>query len=80
VLVEQGKKPTDRPAGPDIRIARGNRPQRALLLIYPLDPENARMPDLGMPLFGIVVSFPDSPNARAVTYKYNSVERRLDLQ
>lgn len=77
---EQGKPPTDRPAGPDIRIARGRRPQRGLLLIYPLDPEPARMPDLGMPLLGFVVSFPESRNARSVTYKYNSVERRLELQ
>lgn len=77
---DQGKAPTDRPAGPDIRIARGQRPQRALLLIYPLDPEPARMPDLGMPLVGIVISFPESRNARSVTYKYNSVERRLELQ
>lgn len=79
---EKGKPPTDRPAGPDIRIARGRRPQRALLLIYPLDPapEDVGMPDLGMPLIGIMISFPESPNARSVTYKYNSVERRLDLQ
>lgn len=77
---ESGKPQTDRPSGPDIRNARGQRPQRGLLLIYPLDPVKAKMPDLGMPLVGIVVSFPDSPNARSVTYRYNSVERRLDLQ
>lgn len=77
---DQGKGISDRPAGPDIRIARGKRPQRALLLLYPLDPELARMPDLGMPLFGLVISFPESKNARSVTYKYNSVERRLELQ
>ena len=77
---DSGKLPADRPSGPDIRIARGRRPQRGLLLIYPLDPNEAKMPDLGMPLIGIVISFPDSPNARSVTYKYNSVERRLDLK
>ncbi len=76
----KGKAPTDRPAGPDIRTARGQRPQRGLLLIYPLDPGPARMDDLGMPLFGFVISFPESPNARSVTYKYNAVERRLELQ
>ncbi len=76
---EKGKPPSDRPAGPDIRIARGRRPQRGLLLIYPMDPDDAEMPDLGMPLVGVVVSFPESSNARSVTYKYNSVERRLDL-
>lgn len=76
----KGKPPADRPAGPDIRTARGQRPQRGLLLIYPLDPEPARMPGLGMPLVGIVISFPESPNARSVTYKYNAVERRLELQ
>ena len=77
---DKGKSATDRPAGPDIRIARGRRPQRALLLLYPLDPVEAGMADLGMPLIGIVVSFPESPRAKSVTYKYNSVERRLDLQ
>jgi hypothetical protein len=77
---DKGKPATDVPAGPDIRAARGRRPQRALLLIYPLAPEPARLADLGMPLFGLVVSFPESANARSVTYKYNSVERRLELQ
>jgi Z1 domain len=75
-----GKTPTDRPAGPDIRIARGLRPQRALLLIYPIDPVDAGLADLGMPLFGIVVSFPESLRATSLTYTYNSVERRLELQ
>lgn len=77
---DKGKPPTKRPAGPDIRIARGRRPHRGLLLVYPLDPLPARMPGLGMPLIGLVVSFPETPNARSVTYKYNSVERRLELQ
>lgn len=77
---EKGKDPTDRPAGPDIRLARGQRPQRGLLLIYPLDPIPAGINGLGMPLFGLVISFPESPNARSVTYKYNAVERRLELQ
>jgi hypothetical protein len=77
---DRGKPAPDRPAGPDIRIARGRRPQRALLLIYPIDPVDAGMDDLGMPLIGIVVSFPESATAKSVTYKYNSVERRLDLQ
>lgn len=76
----KGKGTTDRPAGPDIRIARGRRPQRALLLLYPLDPVEAGMADLGMPLIGIVISFPESPRAKSLTYKYNSVERRLELQ
>jgi hypothetical protein len=80
VRADNGKLQTDRPSGPDIRIARGRRPKRGLLLIYPLDPVKAEMPDLGMPLVGIVISFPDSANARSVTYKYNSVERRLELQ
>lgn len=76
----KGKGTTDRPAGPDIRIARGRRPQRALLLLYPLDPVEAGMADLGMPLIGIVISFPEFPRAKSLTYKYNSVERRLELQ
>jgi hypothetical protein len=76
----KGKPPAERPAGPDIRIARGQRPERGLLLIYPIDPETAGMKDLGMPLVGVVVSFPESKNAKSVTYTYNSVERRLELQ
>jgi hypothetical protein len=75
-----GKPPAERPAGPDIRIARGQRPERGLPLIYPIDPKSAAMDDLGMPLVGVVVSFPESKNARSITYTYNSVERRLELQ
>jgi hypothetical protein len=52
------------------------------LLIYPIDPEpeETGMRDLGMPLVGVVVSFPESKNAKSLMYTYNSVERRLELQ
>jgi hypothetical protein len=79
----KGKPETDRPAGPDIRIARGRTPQRGLLLIYPIDPpvtDIAQLADLGTPLIGIMISFPESSKARSVSYRYNSVERRLVLQ
>lgn len=73
----KGKAITDRPSGPDIRIARGSRPQRGLLLIYPIDPA-AVSTSLQVPLFGIVVSFPETQNAEAAWYRYNSVERRQE--
>ncbi len=74
----KGKKPPERPAGPDIRLARGRRPERGLLILYPIEPTNGRTDGLGMPLFGLVVSFPESAKrAGSVTYKLNSVEQRL---
>jgi hypothetical protein len=85
--------PTDVPGGPEIRHVRGlgskadgivGHPERGLLLIYPLSPKEIRLPDgaeqpLDIPVVGIVVSFPDSETARPVSYRYNSVKSRLEL-
>ena len=54
----KNKKPTRVPDGPEIRRVRGKTPQRALLLLYPLSPQAANL-SLAVPVFGVVVSFPD---------------------
>jgi hypothetical protein len=71
------KKSTDVPDGPEIRRMRGRNPKRALLLLYPLSP-NAAEVDCPVPIFGVVVSFPDSSSGRAVSYRFNTVEQRLE--
>ena len=67
------KPPTNTPDGEEIRRVRGEDPRRALLLIYPLSPDEARL-CLDFPVFGVVVSFPDSRNGRSVRYRFNSVD------
>jgi hypothetical protein len=71
------KKPTKVPDGPEIRRVRGRNPKRALLLLYPLSPKAAEV-DCPVPIFGIVVSFPDSSSGRAASYRFNTVEQRLE--
>ena len=73
----KNKNPTGVPDGPEIRRVRGKRPQRALLLLYPLSPKAAKL-DLAVPIFGVVVSFPDSNSGRAASYRFNTVEQRLE--
>ena len=73
----KNKKPTTVPDGPEIRRVRGKDPRRALLLIYPLSPHVAKLESPG-PIFGVVVSFPDLDSGRAVTYRFNTVEQRLE--
>jgi hypothetical protein len=73
----KNKKPTTVPDGPEIRRVRGKNPRRALLLIYPLSPRVAKL-ESSVPIFGVVVSFPDSDSGRAVTYRFNTVEQRLE--
>jgi len=73
----KNKKPTGVPDGPEIRRVRGKTPQRALLLLYPLSPKAANL-DLAVPVFGVVVSFPDSNSGRAASYRFNTVEQRLE--
>lgn len=73
-----GKTPKDVPDGPEIRAVRGSNPKRALLLLYPLSPFAADL-TFEVPIFGIVVSFPDSGSGCVVRYRFNSVEERLEL-
>lgn len=72
-----GEEPDNIPSGPEIRRIRGDDPRRGLLLIYPLSPAKAKA-DLPFPIFGIVVSFPDSSSGRAVRYRFNTVEQRME--
>lgn len=72
-----GKKPTDIPDGPEIRAVRGQDPRRGLLLLYPLSPDKADLRDVTVPIFGVVVSFPDSGSGRSVRYRFNAVAERL---
>lgn len=73
-----GEDPDTIPSGPEIRRTRGADPRRGLLLIYPLSPQKAKAEGLILPIFGIVVSFPDSASGRAIRYRFNTVEQRMD--
>lgn len=73
-----GKDPATTPDGPEIRRVRGEDPKRALLLLYPLSPEKAELRDIDVPIFGVVVSFPDSRSGRSIRYRFNTVEQRLE--
>lgn len=69
----KNKLKTSTPDGPAIREVRGEDPRRGLLLLYPLSPESAGLSEVKVPVFGIVVSFPDSGNGRSVKYRFNTV-------
>jgi hypothetical protein len=74
----KGREPDDAPGGVEIRQARGADPRRGLLLLYPLSPKKAELPDVSVPIFGVVVSFPDSGNGRSVRYRFNTVAERFE--
>jgi hypothetical protein len=40
---------------------------------YPLSPAKAELPEIEVPIFGIVASFPDSKSARSVKYRFNTI-------
>jgi hypothetical protein len=82
----KGLNPEERPSGPAIRAVRGKGapdegvpgdPRRGLVIVYPLDPAAASI-TVDVPIVGLVVSFPESPTARAVRYRFNTVLDRLD--
>ena len=67
------KTPPDVPSGPSIRTIRGQRyPERALLLLYPLDPQPAGI-EFDEPVMGFGVSFPLTKVSAPVTYTVNNV-------
>jgi hypothetical protein len=70
---DKGKSEARIPDGPAIRQIRGRDPSRGLLLLYPLSPANAGLIDFTVPIFGVVVSFPDSGGGRSVRYRVNQV-------
>lgn len=71
----EGKDPTARPAGPDIRRVRGERPENGLLILYPLDPVEPAIETLN-PVMGVMISFPESATALRRIYVENSVRIR----
>jgi len=72
-----GKKDAKLPDGPEIRRIRGANPKRALLILYALSPSTAGL-KLETPIFGIVVSFPDSQSGQTVRYVFNTTEQRFE--
>jgi hypothetical protein len=74
----KGKDADDAPDGPEIRRVRGADPRRGLLLLYPLSPEKAGV-GFNVPIFGVVVSFPDSGNGQSVRYRFNTVAERFEM-
>ena len=71
------KKPsTDVPSGEFIRKVRGARPQNGLLIVYPIDPDQAKVEATDRPVISVVISFPDSEAADERVYRINSVQQR----
>ena len=72
----RNKPPTDVPSGEFIRKVRGTRPLNGLLIIYPIDPDKAKVESTQSPVISVVVSFPDSNAADRRVYLINSVQQR----
>lgn len=72
----RSKAPTDVPSGEFIRKARGSRPQNGLLIVYPIDPDEAKVEETARPVISVVVSFPDSDAADKRVFLINSVQQR----
>lgn len=62
-------KKGDLPSGTSIRHARP--PHRGLMLLYPLDPREAGLPDKEGPIIGLAISFPASRDAPTIDYMAN---------
>ena len=76
----QEKKEPDEPNGPAIRKVRGfgarevaAHPERGLLLLYVLDPQEAGLPDRTPPVVAFGISFPGSRSGLKVEYKVNNI-------
>lgn len=73
---ETGKEPPKAPSGVFVRQVRGlgakgvlGHPERGLLLLYPIDPSGAGLPEDAVPVIGFGVSFPASRSAITVKYE-----------
>jgi hypothetical protein len=66
------------PSGEFIRKVRGGRPQNGLLIIYPIDPVEAKVEATDRPVISVVVSFPNSDEADSRVYLINSVQQRQE--
>lgn len=76
----QEKKEPDIPNGPSIRKIRGfgeegvdAHPERGLLLLYVLDPQEADLPNGTPPVAAFGISFPGSSSGLKVEYKVNNI-------
>lgn len=74
----RAKSGTAVPSGEFIRKVRGGRPQNGLLIIYPIDPVEAKVEVTDRPVISVVVSFPDSDAADSRVYLINSVQQRQE--
>lgn len=73
---EAGKEQPKTPSGPAVRRVRGYgaegipaAPERGLLLLYPLDPKTAGLPEDGPPVVAFGASFPASRSITTVKYE-----------
>ncbi|MFC0665642.1 Z1 domain-containing protein [Azotobacter chroococcum] len=73
---EAGKEQPKTPSGPAVRRVRGYgaegvpaAPERGLLLVYPLDPKTAGLPEDGPPVVAFGASFPASRSITTVKYE-----------
>ncbi|QBR33407.1 MULTISPECIES: Z1 domain-containing protein [Pseudomonas] len=73
---ETSKDSPKAPSGVFVRQVRGlgakgipGHPERGLLLLYPIDPKSAGLPDDGLPITAFGVSFPASCSATTVKYE-----------
>ncbi len=76
----QDRNEPDDPNGPAIRKIRGfgangvmAHPERGLLLLYLLDPNEAKLPEDTPPVVAFGVSFPGSSSGRKVEYKVTNI-------
>ncbi len=78
---EAGKDEATTPDGPEIRKVRGENPKRALLLLYPLSPKNAKLEAIDVPIFGVVVElsqFAERP-LDPISVQYRRTTARTDM-
>ncbi len=67
-------KPEAPPTAPGGKEIRQCRPKaRGMLLLYPLDPQQASLPAGSTPIVGMAISFPKSDTAMEITYTVNNV-------
>ena len=78
--LHENQEPPKIPSGPAIRKIRGfgaegvpAHPERGLLMLYPLDPEHAKLPKDTPPVIAFGISFPGSDAGRKVKYEVNNV-------
>jgi hypothetical protein len=67
----RSEQPPELPGGRQIRQVRPK--SNGLILIYPLDPQQAGITETSQPIVGIAISFPKSDTAREISYTVNNV-------